>query len=425
MSHETRRIDRCRVCGGEELKPLLDLGLQALTGIFPASTTTPVAAAPLELVKCARSDGCGLVQLHHTHDLRDMYGRHYGYRSSLNASMVKHLRDKIDTVLGRVRLAPGDVVLDIGSNDGTLLKSYPPTPGVTLLGIDPTGLAEYYPDSISFVPDFFSAAQYRRIVGARNARVVTSIAMFYDLEAPLEFAREVAGILAPDGVWLFEQSYAPEMLRQNAYDTVCHEHLEYYCLRQVKWILDRAGLKIVDVSFDDTNGGSFAVMAALTGAPYPEASATISSLLAAEEEQGLETAQPWHEFRERVFAHRDELRSFVSRANAEGRRILGYGASTKGNVVLQFCGFGPADIPCIAEVNQDKFGHFTPGTLIPIVSEAEARARRPDLFLVLPWHFRRAIARREAAYLREGGRLVMPLPRIEVLDGTCPEAADA
>lgn len=411
-----RPIDRCRLCGGSALEGLLDLGDQALTGIFPRSEAEPVATAPLELVKCADRGGCGLVQLRHTYDLRQLYGRHYGYRSSLNASMVRHLQGKVAELLTRVRPSAGDVVLDIGSNDGTLLKSYPSVPGVTLLGIDPTGLAEYYPPHIRLVPDFFSPAVYHQAVGDRKARVVTSIAMFYDLEAPLEFARAVAEVLADDGVWVFEQSYAPTMLRQTAYDTVCHEHLEYYCLKQIKWIADRAGLVIVDIAFNDINGGSFSVMAAKAGGPHREASARVAELLRAEEEQGLEGLRPWDEFRRRVFAHRDELRAFVDRAIAEGKRIVGYGASTKGNVVLQFCGFTRRQLSCIAEVNEDKYGCFTPGTLIPIVPEQEARASRPDLLLVLPWHFRLPIVKRELPYLALGGRLLMPLPSIEVID---------
>jgi hypothetical protein len=391
---------------------VLDLGKQALTGVFPAERAH-VTEGPLELVWCPDS---GLLQLRHSYAADEMYGDNYGYRSGLNQSMVDHLTNKV-TFLERLA-APraGDVVLDIGSNDATTLKAYK-TPGVRRVGIDPTGtkFRQYYPQEITLAPDFFSADAFRSVCKDK-AKIVTSIAMFYDLESPVDFARQIAEILADDGVWHFEQSYMPSMLRLNSYDTICHEHLEYYSLTVVKRILDAAGLRLVDVFMNAVNGGSFAVTAAKReNRSVRENKAVIEWLLEQEERMGLSTPRPYRDFEERAFRHRDDLRRLVRTLRADGKTILGYGASTKGNVVLQFCGFTPDDIAAIAEVNPDKFGRFTPGTKIPIVSEAEARAMKPDYFLVLPWHFKEGIVRREKDYLAAGGKMIFPFPEIEII----------
>jgi SAM-dependent methyltransferase len=410
-------IDRCRICRSTDLRPILHLGHQALTGIFPRQPDAKITTGPLELVRCAASDGCGLVQLRHSYDQSELYGESYGYRSSLNRSMVQHLHGTVAKLLQRISLAPDDLVIDIGSNDGTLLSAYPPG-SATLAGIDPTGakFKQYYRSDIQLIPDFFSAAAVRARFGDRQARIITSIAMFYDLEDPLAFMREIESILAPDGIWCFEQSYLPAMLSTTSYDTVCHEHLEYYALRQIKWLADRAGLKIIDVNVNDVNGGSFAVTVAKSAAEFPEFS-RLDQMLHLEPGYGLEAAETYALFEKRVVAHKTQLLDLLSQLKSQNARVLGYGASTKGNVILQYCGITPDDISHIAEVNADKFGCFTPGTGIPIISETEARAMKPDYFLVLPWHFRENLLAREQEYLRSGGRMIFPLPRIETVPG--------
>jgi hypothetical protein len=407
-----RKIDKCRAGGGSDLVSVLNLGNQELTGVFPKSVGQVVSSGPLELVWAPKS---GLLQLAHSFDASEMYGDNYGYRSGLNQSMVRHLENKIAHLERYVDLKPGDVVLDIGSNDATSLKSYK-TPSINRIGIDPTGnkFREYYPDDIRLVPDFFTAANYRS-VESRPAKIVTSIAMFYDLEDPIQFARDIEGILALDGVWHFEQSYMPSMLRMTSYDTICHEHLEYYSLGVVKHIVAAAGLKIVDVTMNAVNGGSFAVTAARINSPLKPNAAVIDWLLDQEDRMGLNTPRPYREFEERVFRHREDLRRLLGALNSDGKKILGYGASTKGNVVLQFCGLTANDIPAIAEVNVEKFGSYTPGSRIPIVSEEDAHKMNPDYFLVLPWHFKDGILAREKEYLARGGKFIFPFPEIEII----------
>ncbi len=408
-----KEIDKCRVSGSKNLVSVLNLGHQVLTGVFPKSASEKITSGPLELVWCP--DG-GLLQLRHSYDPGEMYGLNYGYRSGLNQSMVNHLTEKVKYLERLAALKSGDVVLDIGSNDATTLKAYS-TKGIKLIGIDPTGrkFSQYYTDNIKLVPDFFTAAAFRSLESG-PAKIVTSIAMFYDLDAPVEFAKQIESVLADDGVWHFEQSYMPSMLRMNSYDTICHEHLEYYSLGVVKIILEKAGLKIVDVVMNAINGGSFAVTAAKAGnrSIVPNL-AVIDWLLEQEHRMGLNTPRPYRDFEERVFRHRDDLTRLIRALNADGKKILGYGASTKGNVVLQFCGLTNKDIPAIAEVNAEKFGHVTPGTHIPIISEQEARAMKPDYFFVLPWHFKDGILRREKEYLTSGGKMIFPFPEIEIV----------
>jgi SAM-dependent methyltransferase len=398
---------------------LLDLGEQYLTGVFPSLRSLQAGRGPVQLVKCMGDDPqkfCGLVQMRHSFAAEAMYGANYGYRSGLNRSMVAHLHRKADALQALVPLGTGDLVLDIGSNDGTTLGRYP-VGGPTLVGIDPSArkFAKYYRPDIELIVDFFSADVFRTFFGDRKAKIVTSIAMFYDLERPQDFVDDVARILADDGVWHLEQSYLPSMLRTNSYDTACHEHLEYYALRQIDWLMRRAGLRIIDIELNGTNGGSFAVTVAKTGAAVAANSAAVDRMLMEEAALGLDTLKPFEDFWQRVVGSRESLRAFFAQAKRENKKIIGYGASTKGNVLLQFCGITPDMMPCIAEVNEDKFGCFTPGSLIPIIPEQQARDMEPDYFLVLPWHFRDAIIEREAGFRARGGKLVFPLPTLDVV----------
>jgi len=408
-----QEISKCRVSGSSNLIPVLSLGTQVLTGVFPRARDEKITSGPLDLVWCPES---GVLQLRHSYEPSEMYGENYGYRSGLNQSMVNHLSDKVRCLERLVPLAAGDIVLDIGSNDATTLKAYAAS-GIKRIGIDPTGkkFVRYYTGDLRLVPDFFSADAYRSVELA-PARIITSIAMFYDLENPIDFVRQIESILADDGIWHLEQSYMPSMLRMNSYDTICHEHLEYYSLGAINKILDTAGLRIVDVGMNAVNGGSFAVTAVKrANKSVITNQSVIDWLLAQEERMGLGTPRPYRDFEERVFRHREDLIRLVRSLNADGKKILGYGASTKGNVLLQFCGLSERDVPVIAEVNPDKFGCVTPGTYIPIVSEAEARAMGPDYFLVLPWHFKDGILRREKDFLAKGGKMIFPFPEIEIV----------
>ena len=405
-------IKKCRISSSENLVTVLSLGEQFLTGIFPKTPDQKVSKGPLDLVWCPDS---GLLQMKQSYSLDEMYGENYGYRSGLNNSMVTHLQNKIKFLEKLVKPNDQDLVIDIGSNDATSLKAY--TGKHRKVGIDPTGnkFRQYYTAGIELIPDFFSANKFHESFPGEKAKIITSIAMFYDLESPLDFIRDIEICLADDGVWHFEQSYMPSMLRTNSYDTICHEHLEFYSFKVVKSILEQCGMRIIDVQMNAINGGSFAITACKDGASYKSNLPIINWLLRQENDMGLDTEKPYREFEERVFRHRKNLKELIEALVADGKTVFGYGASTKGNVLLQFCGFTSKEIPYIAEVNEEKFGSYTPGTLIPIISEEEAKKMKPDYFLVLPWHFKDNILSREKEYLENGGKFIFPLPEIEII----------
>jgi NDP-4-keto-2,6-dideoxyhexose 3-C-methyltransferase len=310
-------------------------------------------------------------------------------------------------------LNPGDLVIDIGSNDGTSLGFYPEN--LKLVGVDPTGnkFKKYYKPHVELISDFFTSSLVNNVYGDKKAKVVTSFSMFYDLDEPVSFAKEVSSVLDKnEGVWIFEQSYMPLMLERNSYDTICHEHLEYYGLKQIAFIAEKAGLKLIDVELNDVNGGSFSVVAAPLNSDRKPNSEKINSMLAAEEKAGLQTLEPYQSFFERVKENKAKLIDFIQAANRSGKRVCGLGASTKGNVVLQYCGFTEHDIQVVADVNPDKFGTYTPGSCIPIIDERRVLAEKPDYLLVLPWHFREFFVTNPAF---KNTNLLFPLPNIEIV----------
>ncbi|WP_395613886.1 class I SAM-dependent methyltransferase [Allosphingosinicella sp.] len=412
MGREPKKLTNCRICGGAELTAILDLGIQALTGIFPKSVDASITSGPLILVKCTAEQGCGLLQLAHSYDLEEMYGENYGYRSGLNASMVAHLRAKVDRIKSYGVIDDGAIILDIGSNDGTTLGLYG-LENVRLVGIDPTAakFRQYYQDGVVVIADFFSADRFREAFGEQKARVITSFSMFYDMEDPTGFMREVSEILdETKGIWVCEQSYMPLMLETNSYDTACHEHLEYYALAQIVWMARHAGLEIVDVELNAVNGGSFSFVAQRVGGGLAR-TAAVDELLAREQALRLDDLGIYRKFAADVVRLRDEFVAFLHKAKAEGKRVAALGASTKGNVLLQYCNVTRDLIEAVGEVNPDKFGAFTPGTNLPIIDETELLASKPDYLVVLPWHFRGFF---ESQPRYAGLSLVFPLPELSV-----------
>jgi len=408
-----RKIEKCRVCGNKNLINVLDLGDQYLSGIFPKQVDPEMHKGPLKLVKCDESTGgCGHVQLEHTFDLPTMYGDEYGYRSGLNSSMVKHLNSKQKKISEYISLKSGDVVIDIAGNDGTFLGFFPDT--LNLVSIDPTSkkFSKYFPNHVKYVADFFSEKIYRNLFSDKNARLVTSFSMFYDLEDPCDFASQVNLILDPeDGIWVLEQSYMPEMLRVNSFDTVCHEHLSYYGIRQLKYIMDQSGFKIIDFELNDINGGSISLSVANKNSKYDECTQKLNSLIQEELNFGLNTVKPWQEFKKRIDVCKDNFMNILNDCKKDGLKIAALGASTKGNVTLQTWGLTSDNILIVGDVNPDKNGSFTPGTWIPIKDE-DSVLNEYDVFVILPWHFRNFFINSEKF---KNKILVFPLPVPEVV----------
>ena len=409
----------CRGCGSTALTPVIDLGDQYVQGAFvkPGMQPPTHRRIPLRLLRCDPTrdqSACGLLQTSVTVPPEILYST-YWYRSGTNSTMTNHL-----VAIAREASAlasPEDAaVLDIGCNDGTLLRAYPAQ--FLRIGIDPSNAVQAIGPEITVVQGIFPSNELAARLDGRKLDVITSIAMFYDLEDPVAFVRAIKESLAPDGVWIFEMSYMPSMLRSNSYDTICHEHLEYYSLAVLEFILGRGEMKIFRVSQNAINGGSIRCYATHNDNFRFKGQADgdgLAEMRRDEFDLALDSDVPYRDFQARVEAHRDELTRLIKDLKRAGKRIHVYGASTKGNVILQFCGIDNTLIEYAADRNPDKNGARTIGTDIPIISEEESRSMRPDYYLVLPWHFREEFVVRERETMEAGAKFIFPLPNIEVV----------
>lgn len=409
----------CRVCGSSALTNVINLGEQHLQGSFikPGKEEPPFRKIPLSLVRCdplKDEKACGLLQMEHTVPPEVLYSA-YWYRSGTNQTMRSHLQgiaDQASSLIGKDKA----LVLDIGCNDGTLLNCYPEE--FIKFGVDPSDLAQEITGDITVIQDIFPSEELITLLKGEKFDIITSIAMFYDLEDPVWFCQEIKKLLAVDGVWILEMSYMPSMLKMNSYDTICHEHLEYYSLAVLEYILKQAELKIVDAVVNDINGGSIRCYATHIdnfAFKNKEALQRINLLRQEEFDMELDTDKPYKNFQDRINVHKEELNCLLKKLKKEGNTVHLYGASTKGNTILQWCGIDHRIIDVAAERNPDKYGAYTLGTEIPIISEEESRAMNPDYYLVLPWHFKAEFIKREQESLNKGIGMIFPLPNIEII----------
>jgi SAM-dependent methyltransferase len=325
---------------------------------------------------------------------------------------LQGIADQASSLIGKDKA----LVLDIGCNDGTLLNCYPEE--FIKFGVDPSDLAQEITGDITVIQDIFPSEELITLLKGEKFDIITSIAMFYDLENPVSFCQEIKKLLAVDGVWILEMSYMPSMLKMNSYDTICHEHLEYYSLAVLEYILKQAELKIVDAVVNDINGGSIRCYATHIdnfAFKNKEALQRINLLRQEEFDRELDTDKPYKNFQDRINVHKEELNCLLKKLKKEGNTVHLYGASTKGNTILQWCGIDHRIIDVAAERNPDKYGAYTLGTEIPIVSEEESRAMNPDYYLVLPWHFKAEFIKREQESLNKGIGMIFPLPNIEII----------
>ncbi len=388
----------CRVCGGE-LQEVLSLG-----NIYPSTfteTSTDLKRAPLTLAVCQE---CELVQLKHTVDLDQMYKYQYWYKSALNKSMIAALKDVVDKALKHVNLESGDKVLDIGANDGTLLSFYPQ--GIIKYGVDPAQnlAAEAEKNCDVFINDYFSG------FAEEQFKIITSIAMFYDLPDPRQFVEHVKDCLAPDGIWIVQFTDLYSMLKVNAIDNLCHEHLEYYDLTWMDNFFKSLGLRIFEVEFNAVNGSS---IRAYIDHGVREVKQSVIDALKDEASFG-DKLYNLELFSQRVNRVRKDLLDLLIHLNLRGEQISLLGASTKGNTLLQYYGIDSEVIPLAGEVNEDKFGLRTVGTNILIVPEEEVLSS--SYLLVLPWHFKEMLIKKLGKYLSSGGHMIFPLPEVTIED---------
>ena len=396
-----QRVTTCKVCNNDEFHSIIDLGKQSYTGIFD-EPDNDVEKVPLELVECTK---CGLFQIGHDFDLDIMYGDGYGYRSSQNSWMVKHLENAVSEM--SKDLSPNDLVIEIGSNDATSLSFFPNH--CRLIGIDPSAkpLEELYPKNSELVADFFSNVIVQKILKEQGkAKVIMSFAMFYDLPNPIEFAKNVSSLLEDNGIWVFEQSYLLSMLESGAFDTICHEHLEYYRLADIERILHAANMKVIDVFLNEANGGSFRITATHRANPI-EISQRVIQVREREQHNFSDYVLS---FLNKVKICKENMQNLVSMCSQKGLNLYGIGASTKGNVLLQYFNLTDKEIVSIGEINKDKIGKVCPGSKIPIVSEDEVLLDENGIYIILPWHFKDFFINSKKF---EGKKLVFPLPQWE------------
>lgn len=399
----------CRICRTTGLIDIVDLGEQVITSRFPKYGDFSIPKTPIVLSLCQE---CSLVQLKHTTPSVELYEHEsgYGYRSGINNTMKDHLREYNAEIQSKVSLQDGDVVMDIGSNDATMLRYY--RPELKRIGVDPTGkqFREYYGSDIDLLPTYFSLDAIEQVYGTGfRCKVISSISMFYDLPDPVQFARDIYDLLSNDGIWTCEQSYLLSMLETNSIDTICHEHLEYYSLTAIKRIADIVGFRIFDIKFNACNGGSFRIY---FGKNAHDESNILYTTLEREHMLGVNSPEFYLDFIRKCDMEVNRLREFVIE---NSREVYIYGASTKGNCLLQYANLDSTHIPFAIERNPNKVGKMT-STGIEIISEETMRYLDPPpkFLLVLPWHFKREIIERERAFLEGGGKLVFPLPKFEV-----------
>ena len=404
------KIRNCRLCKSKSLKPIINFGAMSLSSAFPSKTKEYKAKTPMILVIC---NNCKLTQLLHNYDLKDLYNDEYGYRSGINNIMVNHLTEISTQVKKIVTFKNGDYILDIASNDATLLKSYKLSK-INYVGIDPTikKYKKFYPKEIKTRPKLFNKKEYLKISSNKKAKAITSIAMFYDVQDPNKFTSEIHDILDNEGIWVMEMFYIPILLKYNAYDSVCHEHITYLTYQHIEYLCKNNNLRIFDATLNSMNCGSIRYFICHKNAKFKSNYKAIKKCK--KYEKNLKKNKIYFDFKKRIKKISKKLNFLIKKINNKKKTVHIYGASTKGNVLIQYSKLSNKNIPYAAERNSSKWTKKMPGSNIPIISEKTSRLMKPDYYLVLPWHFKNEFIKREKKFLLSGGKLIFPLPKIEI-----------
>lgn len=415
-----KEISCCRVCQSKNLTDVLSLGDLAVSDFVDDPVAEPGIKAPLELVLCdAKQSGCGLLQLRHTVSSEAMY-RNYWYRSGINQTMTNELADIAANAAHVANLQAGDFVIDIGANDGTLLRGYK-VAGLNTVGFEPArNLYEYGKEGTTkIIVDFFNQNAWSLEFGPAKAKAITAIGMFYDLDDPNTFVADVCKCLDEQGVFIIQMMYMPFALERNAFDGICHEHLEYYTMSSLEKLLARHNLEVFDVQMrEEINEGSvrFYIRKKNVGqAASAESQARVAQLRLAEEKLGLEELSTYEALVERIQDARQKTLDFLRQEKAKGKTIHGYAASTKGNTTLQFYGITTELVDAIADRNPTKWGKHTVASGIPIISEEDSRSKQPDYYFVLAWHFLPEFLKREENFLNQGGKFIVSMPEFKII----------
>lgn len=408
-------IHECRSCGSKDLHAALSLGEQHIKD-FLDDSLKEFPKAPLDLVLCRN---CHLLQLKHTFSQDTLYSR-YWYRSGTSPTMVRALRDIVLAATKHVRLSTDDIVLDIGSNDGTLLSQYE-IHGITKVGFEPSNLwRDGIREGTTIIHNYFNAAQFNEMFGERKAKIITSIAMFYDLENPNSFVSDIKNCFHEEGLWIIQMNYLGLMFNNLGYDNILHEHLEYYSLISLKHLLSRHDFEVFDVELNDVNAGSFRVYIKHKNSNLQseDGKKRVSDLISKEQKKGFSTMKPYEEFATEIAKSKEELQAIFTDIIKNNKTVFVYGASTRGLVILEYLGITNKDIPFATDNNSDKWGMVMAGTGIPIVSIDKYREMNPDYLLVLPYQYINEIAKQEKDFLEKGGKMIIPLPHPRIIDSS-------
>jgi hypothetical protein len=405
------KLKKCRNCHNFNLKYLFSLGKLSYTGKFSNGPKKNIEKTEVTLVICKN---CSLVQLGHNYNLKFLYNQDYGYRTGINSTMVTHMRKIHKTLCGLVKIKSGDYVLDIASNDGTLLNLY--NKKIVKTGIDPLikKYKNFYKNIEYKIPGFFSSYLIKKYKIIRKFKIITALSVFYDIEDPNKFLQDVNSILDDNGVFLLEHADLFSIVKNKMFDTICHEHITYYSTKVILKILNKNNLRVFNIKRNSINGGSIQYFICKKNSKFKNKIKIIKQTLKKENRLKLDTFETYKEFIQSVNIIKKKLLIFLNSLKLSKKIIHGYGASTKGNVLLQFFGISRKHINVIADRNPNKYNLFTPGTKIQIISEKLSRLKKPDYYLVLPWHFKKEILNREKKIIKEGTKFIFPLPKIKI-----------
>lgn len=413
---EQYTIHECRACGSTNLAPIISLGNQYITNFVNSEEDhKKIPKVPLDLIICK---DCKVLQLRHNAPAESMWDEQYWYKSGISTTIKNDLKDIVEKSTKLVDIKDDDVVIDIGANDGTLLSFH--TKG-NYVGFEPSKNVANEAKSKGFkiINDFFNAELFKKEFGDKKAKLITAISMFYDLEDPNQFLRDIISVLDKEGLFVIQQNYLATMLKYNAFDNICHEHREYYSFLALRNLLEKHGLEIFDVEQSTINGGSIRTYIRLKGStsikPFDGADQRIAEIIDMENKMELNTMKPYLEFAARIDKIKEDLVNFLKQEKAKGKRIWIYGASTRGNVILQYFDLTTKLIDAIADKNADKYGKKTVGSLIPIFPPEDMRNAHPDYLVVNTWHFFDEIKTQENEYFQKGGTLIAPLPELRVV----------
>ncbi len=403
------KLRRCRICKKDNLKTLFSLGNLSFTGKFPSKNQN-IKKKPITLIICKN---CELVQLGHNFDLKYLYGPDYGYRTGINKTMTSHVKKVVEDLSKKTKIKKKDIVLDIASNDGTLLNFY--KKNIITFGIDPI-LKKYKEnyENINFkIADFFSATKIFKIT-KKKFKIITALSVFYDSADPNKFIKDVSKILSNDGIFLLEFADLASIIKYKMFDTICHEHLEYYSTKVIYNLCKQNKLRIFDININDINGGSKQYLICHQNSKYNINLKKINKILESEKKLKLSEEKTFKNFIKTINQSKAKLNKFLKKVNRLGKTVHGYGASTKGNVLLQYYKINNKMIKYVAERNKNKYGLYTPGTKIKIIPEFLSRFYEPDYYLVLPWHFKKEILLREREIRKKGTKFIFPLPKLNI-----------